>query len=213
MIFAFYLTSTLATPALMDEIYHLRHKVFVEKLGWSALKRNDCRDQDQFDNDDALHVADIKNDRVMAYCRLLPTVRPHLLSHVYPDLLQGKTYHRAADIFEWTRLCARCEIGDGDEVAARRLLVAIPELCLRFGISSLIAQSHPAWVGRLTRLGWDARPLSAPVVYDGRRTQALEARVSERTVSTSRKRLKIDAEILDIQSIGSLAKNDKRLIE
>jgi acyl-homoserine lactone synthase len=138
---------------------------------------------------------------VMAYSRLLPTTGPHLLSHVYPELLQGRPYPRAANIFEWTRLCARSEIGDGDALAARRLLIAIAELCLRFGIASLIAQSDPGWVRRLTRLGWDARPLAVPVMFDGRQTLALEARVSERTVAKSRKRLGIDTEVLDIPSI------------
>jgi acyl-homoserine lactone synthase len=211
MIFAFYRNSKLATPGLMDEIYDLRHRVFVDTLGWSALMKPDRRDRDQFDDDHALHVADIQNDRVMAYSRLLPTTRPHLLSHVYPELLQGRSYTRAPNIFEWTRLCARSEIGDGDSLAARRLLIAIAELCLRFGIAGLIAQSDPGWVRRLTRLGWDAQPLAFPVMFDGRQTLALKARASERTVAKSRKRLGIDTEVLDIPSICVLTDIEKRI--
>jgi len=188
----------------MDEIYDLRHRVFVDMLGWSALMKSDRRDRDQFDGDEALHVVERQNGRVMAYSRLLPTTRPHLLSHVYPELLQGRAYPRAPNIFEWTRLCARSEIGDGDALAGRRLLIGVAELCLHLGIASLIAQSDPGWVRRLTRLGWDTWPLAVPIVFDGRLTLALEARASERTVAESRKRLGIDTDVLDIQSICSL---------
>ncbi|WP_434872218.1 acyl-homoserine-lactone synthase [Bradyrhizobium sp. HKCCYLRH3097] len=205
MIFAFYEDSKLATPSLMDEIYDLRYRIFVEALAWSSLVKPDRRDRDQFDGDDALHVVDIHDGRVMAYSRLLPTTRPHLLSHVYPELVRGRSYPKAPDIFEWTRLCARSEIGDGDVLASRRLMVAIAEICQYLGITGLIAQSKPGWVRRLNRLGWNAQPLADPVVFDGRPTLALEARVSDRTVSTSRKCLGIDTDILDQPSLRDLA--------
>ncbi|WP_316192615.1 MULTISPECIES: acyl-homoserine-lactone synthase [unclassified Bradyrhizobium] len=201
MVIAFYGNSKLATPSLMDEIYYLRHRVFVEMLGWSALMKADRRERDEFDDSNALHLADIQNGRVMAYSRFLATSRPHLLSHVYPELLQGRPYPKAANIFEWTRLCARSEIGHIDPFAAHRLLIAVAELCLRFEIAGLIAACYPGWIRRLIWLGWDARPLALPVMMDGQQTLAIEARPSRRTVAQSRERFGIDIDVLDTQAI------------
>ena len=88
-----------ATPQTMDKIWRFRHAQFVERLGWQALYKEDGREIDPFDHARALHLVLYKQARVIGYSRLLPTTEPHLLSNVYPQIMQGQA---------WTRCVALC---------------------------------------------------------------------------------------------------------
>src|SRR5689334_7736283 len=90
---------------LLDHVYRFRHRFFVDRLGWTALRRPDGREIDQFDTDACVHLVGVEGGSVVSYTRLLPTTEPHLLSDVYPEMLQGGTAPTGPDIWEWTR-CA-----------------------------------------------------------------------------------------------------------
>ncbi|HQG29590.1 MAG TPA: acyl-homoserine-lactone synthase, partial [Candidatus Ozemobacteraceae bacterium] len=70
----------------LESCYRLRHQVFVEERGWNAIRRPDGREIDQFDTPSATHLAVIRDGKLAAYSRILPTTEPHLLSDVYPWL-------------------------------------------------------------------------------------------------------------------------------
>ncbi|WCJ66299.1 acyl-homoserine-lactone synthase [Agrobacterium tumefaciens] len=178
-------------PYLCDEIHKFRHEVFVERLGWAALDSPDGREVDQFDDENALHIVDLVYDQVRGYSRLLPTERPHLLSHIYPEILQGRASPRARTTYEWTRLGV---IGGGEKErgsSIRRMMAAIPEICTELGLQSLIAQANPLWMRRLIKLGWQVEALAPPVVYSGEMVVAFEAHVISNTVATSSRVLRM----------------------
>jgi len=120
-------------PGLQQRVFKLRHKIFVEALGWTALRRPDGLETDAFDLDTSIHFlvlalkspsrpsdptaasqvlpSTILNDEfhqcdLLAYTRLLPTTQPHLLANLYPHLLNGdKTSPpQGPNIWEWTRM-------------------------------------------------------------------------------------------------------------
>lgn len=181
MIHVFWEIISPVDPYLRDEIHRFRHEVFVKGLGWAALEKPDGREIDQFDDEHAIHVVDIVGSQVCGYSRLLPTCRPHLLSHVYPELLQGRESPRSSATYEWTRLAARKDVKTRDSYSIRRIMAAIPDICATFGLQSLIAQSDPLWIRRLMKLGWDVKPLAPAVAYAGRAIVPLEARVTAET--------------------------------
>src|SRR3546814_11634904 len=76
----------------------------VGERGWLDLARSDGREVDAFDNEDAVYLLGIMPDEgVVAGSRLVPSLKPHLMSEVFPELaLDGVP--RANDIFEWTRI-------------------------------------------------------------------------------------------------------------
>lgn len=86
----------------MEQAYRLRHQVFVEESKWEDLRKPDGREIDQFDDARALHMLYIRDGAVLGYQRMLPTMRPHLLSHVTPDLCEGER-PVGPGIWEWTR--------------------------------------------------------------------------------------------------------------
>jgi len=197
MIHAFYMNSPIATPELMMNIFRLRHQVFVENLNWEDLRRSDNLERDEFDHDGAIHVALVDDAKVSAYSRLLPTIRPHLLSEIYPEIMQGRIPPRGPHVWEWTRLCCSPESETKKSISIRLMMVAVAELALALRAHKIIAQSDPIWIARLNRLGWNAKPLAIPIAYGGSSIVPLEARVTPLTVETSRKRLGISGDIVD----------------
>ncbi len=198
MIYGFSENCALAQRGLLERIYALRHRVFVQELGWEALRRSDRLEKDAFDDPHALHLAFVAKGNVLAYTRLLTTIRPHLLSNVYPVLMQGRKSPRSADVWEWTRLCAIPDPASGRATPMRAMMTAVAEICVHMGLRSLVAQSDPTWINRLKRLGWEARPIALPMIYDGAIVVPLEARASEETIAQSRRRLGVCGSILDL---------------
>ncbi|AEI04464.1 autoinducer synthase protein SolI (plasmid) [Afipia carboxidovorans OM5] len=182
--------------ALMDAVFCLRHEIFVDRMGWTALRCSNGRERDQFDCDAAIHVVGLDCDKVCAYSRLLPTTGPHLLHDVYPELLDGAIAPRRPDVWEWTRLFTY-PLSETSTLSlgGRRLFVAIAEFCEQRGISSLIAQAAPQWITKLLQLGWEARPLALPVIYGGESVVALEAHLTPTTVARSRRVLGIKGDV------------------
>ena len=78
---------------LLDEAMRLRHKVFVEEKGWSRLRRPDGRDIDEFDTPATVYHVAVVNGEVAGTQRFNPTMGPHLLSEVHPDLC-ARLYRR-----------------------------------------------------------------------------------------------------------------------
>lgn len=182
--------------ALMEQVYRFRHRMFVDRLGWTALRKDDGREIDQFDNADALHLVDVTEGRVTAYTRLLPTTRPHLLDTVYPELLGGASAPSHPLTFEWTRLACVDSEGSAVSTSMRRLFVGLVELCLSKGVRSLVAETDPIWITRLLQLGWEARPLALPILIEGKPVVALEAFATERTLDVSRRSLRVRYQVL-----------------
>ncbi|AWN41391.1 acyl-homoserine-lactone synthase [Methylobacterium durans] len=76
-------------PDLMEKVYRFRHAFFVEHLKWEACRKPDGREIDEFDTPECYHVVGLAGDAVVSYSRLLPTTRPHLQTHLYPEILKG----------------------------------------------------------------------------------------------------------------------------
>src|SRR5579884_4390120 len=74
----------------MEQAYRLRHRVFVDELGWTELAKQDGREVDQFDNKYAVHMLYVERGKVLGYQRMLPSTRPHLLSEISPQLCEGE---------------------------------------------------------------------------------------------------------------------------
>jgi len=187
-------------PALFDQVYQLRHRVFVDRLGWRALARPDGRETDQFDVVTAMHLVGIERARVVSYSRLLPTSGPHLLRDVYPELVRGARVPDGEGVYEWTRLCTDPDRDDASAPIsrpARELFVAMAEFCVAHGIHTIIAESDPLWITRLGQLGWHVRPLALPSMLEGKPVVPLAASADAMTVAKSRRILAVEREVLD----------------
>lgn len=164
----FYVGRHASSGQVMEKIWRFRHEQFVERLGWEAIRRNDGLEIDQFDHERALHLALFFEDAVVGYTRLLPTIEPHLLSDVYPQIMNGQAWPRSPEIFEWTRcIVAEGEILINGVPASHVLMTGVMEFCLVAGITSVIVETHPKLVKLLVSTGWEVTELGLPSLLNG----------------------------------------------
>ena len=172
----------------MEQAYRLRHSVFVDEMGWSNLKRSDGREIDQFDDGRAVHMLYLDGDRVAGYQRMLPSMRPHLLSEVMPHLCDGD-FPVGPHIWEWTRYCVAKEQRDRGRIlspAGNLLLSAIVEWGLENGVSKIIIEMNPIWLLRLVQLHFRVAPLGIPLETGKDSIVAVTAAFDPRTLARLR---------------------------
>lgn len=188
-------------PDLMDRIYRFRHDFFVDHLKWEACRRPDGRERDGFDGPECLHVVGQANEAIVSYSRLLPTTRPHLQTHLYPELLQGATAPSGPRIYEWTR-CAvatgKRESASGLDAVSGASFTAVAEAAEHFGLDGLLVQTHPVLVARLMEMGWDVQPLALPCAYGGSLLLPVYARLTPVTLATCRRVFGLTGPVLPI---------------
>lgn len=195
MIRIFEKTSADTRPSELEQVWRLRHRIFVEEKGWHDLARSDGREIDAFDHDEAVHVCVMRGARVVAYARLLPTTRAHLLSDVLPELCRFRDVPRGADTMEWTRHCVDPDYRGGTFAmgdAERELVLGLVEWAAAHGVDHLTAEGHPIWVSRLLRLGFGVEPLCLPTPIAGEMALGLHITVTETTLETTRRLLAPD---------------------
>lgn len=170
---------------IMEQVWRLRHDVFVEEKKWMDLSKPNKREIDQFDNDDALHMIAMEDDQVVGYQRMLPTTKPYLLSEVYPHLCETEL-PRTSKIWEWTRYAVKKEHRAVDRKVspiANRLLSAIVEWGIKNDVSSIIIEMNPLWLLRLVQLHFHVIPLGITHVIDDEEVLAVEAAFDIRTLA------------------------------
>lgn len=155
-------------PDLMERVWRFRHVHFVERLGWTELSKSDRREIDQFDTADAIHLILESDGRVAGYSRLLRTSGPHLLSDVYPHIMEGKAWPRERTVYEWTRCISDAEAGRfGDVQASHLLITGVLEFCLVAGIKGMVVETHPKLVAWMVETGYQVEALQAPREVNG----------------------------------------------
>ena len=172
---------------LLEDAFRLRHKVFVEERGWTALRREDGREFDQFDTPATVHQIALIDGIVAGYQRLNPTTGPHLLSEVHPHMCD-REYERGPHAWEWSRYSvSRAHRKDSrySDVASALLIGAV-EWALPNGVRQFVIELHPVWITRFLELGFKVMPLGLPVEFDGDPTVAVEVRFEEQTLHIMR---------------------------
>jgi acyl homoserine lactone synthase len=147
-----------------------RHKVFVETLGWDLATQAGL-ELDEFDRSDTVYVAAREEGRYVGVARLLPTVRPYLLSEAFPQLMGGASLPRAAEVWELSRFAAidfrsNALSGPLSSPTAIALLKAVRSCALRHGATRLITVS-PLGIERLLRkAGFPAHRAAPPQIVN-----------------------------------------------
>lgn len=175
-------------PDMACRIYTFRHAYFVEHLGWERCRQLDGRERDRFDGADSVHVLGEEGAEILAYARLLPTTRPHLLSHLYPEILQGRPAPTGRRIYEWTRHAIAPRMRDVAVATAFSNVVsgAVALAAEVLDLEGLLVQLHPSLVDRLMETGWDAEPLACPMKWEGSYLVPVYAQLTDHTLRTAR---------------------------
>jgi acyl-homoserine lactone synthase len=180
--------NTKAHERELELAFKFRHEFFVESLGWEAIRKPDGREVDEFDTEHTVHIIGLVDGKVLFYSRLVPSLRPHLLSHIYPELLQGAEEPTGPDIWEASRgtlFARRLPDGRANPLAGRMTLAGI-ETALFVGAHYLHMQIPTDHLGRLNDHGYRPRALAPPISYDGSELVAVLSTVDATTLETTR---------------------------
>lgn len=184
--------------AHLEADFKLRHQIYVDERQWMDLERPDKREVDQFDNDDAIYLLALHDDQLCGGTRLVPSVYPHLLSDVFPELADVRGVPRAHDVVEWTRIHVDRKMrGDGAHInITDELMAGVLEYCLQEGFHSITAICETFWLPRWLELGWMARPLGGIQTIEGMDCVAVQLDASRDTLNVLRGKRGIPAEVL-----------------
>ncbi|BCR03757.1 acyl-homoserine-lactone synthase [Desulfuromonas versatilis] len=84
-------------------MFHLRHRVFFEQLGWEVRSRNG-QERDGFDDLDPVYMLTGGQKGAVEGCwRLLPTTGDYMLEKIFPQLARGAEIPKDESIWEISR--------------------------------------------------------------------------------------------------------------
>lgn len=152
----------------LEEMYRIRHRIYVEGRGWRALARPDRREIDEFDTEDAIYLLGLdSNGRVQSGLRLLPTTGPHLMRDIFPHALTWGRVPNDNRIYEITRYFLTDEPADRGERrrTAGEILCAMFEFGLARGLTHISLVCDTFFMPTMLECGFKVHPLGLPTPY------------------------------------------------
>jgi len=167
---------------VMRAMFAARKKVFVDLLKWDVPVLAGEYEVDQFDDQHAQYLVLADRDGAhLGSARLLPTMRPHILDSLYPDLCE-RPAPRGADIFEVTRFCLDRSLSARDRRVVRdTLVVVLAHHALANGVTAYTAIAEMGWFQQILSFGWRCRPLGLPRPHGGKLLGALRIEITDQT--------------------------------
>ncbi len=190
-----YGTARAANAALLEGMHRDRKTVFVDRLGWQVPVVDGDLEIDQFDGEDAVYL--IAVDEAGGHAgslRLLPTMGPHLLADVFPQLCE-RTPPRGPDVWEITRLFTTPGLPDPKRVR-RELSLGMVEFAVLRGIRRYTCVTHVPYLSSVLAVGWDCEPLGLPQPHGGVMLGAVAIDITAETLAMLRARRGVTGTVL-----------------
>lgn len=171
----------------------LRHRVFVERLGWDMPSASASKgfEYDRFDTNEAVYMVVCNDtDEVVAGLRLLKTTRPFLMAECFPDLADSAVV-ASETVWEVTRFVVDpCPIRThGCRSLAVQLVWGLQSYGLMSGLSSFVSVSYAGMERLLRNAGCRFKRLGGPRNIGGRMVVALCFEISIDVLATVEGRL------------------------
>lgn len=175
--------------AQLEQMFRIRHELYVELRGWAALRRDDGREIDQFDTEDAVYLLGVDDaGSVTAGIRCLPTTAPHLISEVFPHAVTAHPVIRDEKTFEITRyFVTKQSLSKAERHrASGEVLCAIHEFGLRSGAERCVVLCDTFFLPTMLECGWSVRPMGLPTPYSEGTCGAFVFQVNEAALAGTR---------------------------
>ncbi len=171
-----------------DQMFRLRAEQFSTRRGW-RVSVDAGREIDRFDALNPLYICLLDQEgRLLASLRLLPTIGPHMLSDVFPEVMGETGIVRNPLVWESSRFCvdtnAIRDFGDdGINIVTRAILGGLFATARSAGLEQVISV-YDIFVERiLRRSGCQFERLGPVVKYDDLKTVAGLFAVKENPLS------------------------------
>jgi acyl-homoserine lactone synthase len=190
-------------PRLFQQLFKLRHKVFVGGRKWSLPTQGDM-EIDQYDVPEAVYFWRQDDDgQVDCHVRITPTTKHSLLADYFPHLVEGDTSPRGKTIYEATRYIAMPskKTRENNRTAKAELLLQMLEWADANGVTHIQTVIDTATYASFVEMTPDTRPLGlsfpyggGPTVSGGGECMAIRWPVNEKVMQDLRKYGGIDCE-------------------
>jgi acyl-homoserine lactone synthase len=154
-----------------DQLFRLRHRIFVKQRGWPLPSVNSC-EIDQYDTEDAVYFLDLDRDgAIQGTVRMTPTVKSSLLADYFPHLVENGQAPRSPHIYEATRyiVLPSYKTREALRSAKARLLTVLVEWCLSKRLSHLQAVIDSVALSSFIEITPRTMPLGLSHPYGGGR--------------------------------------------
>lgn len=157
-------TRPVASPALLDDMYGLRCRVFRDRLQWDINCENN-RDIDFYDRMHPVYAIATPDRRTATGCwRILPTSGPNMLRDIFPALVETGPMPEAKNVWEISRFAVDTLTPTYESLASlhattSELLIKLVEYGLENGIKRFVAASDVRFERILKRSGLDVKRL------------------------------------------------------
>ena len=191
-----------AFASQIEEMFRIRHRVYVDGRGWQAIARPDKREIDQFDTDDAVYLLGVGPDgRVYSGVRLMPTTGPHLMRDVFAHTVTWGRIPSDPRIFELTRYFIWGDVhGDLRRQWVRSIFCAVVEFALANNLTHISTVSDTFFIPRLLEGGWKMHHLGLPTEYPEGVCASVLLEVTPQRLSEMRARAGFDGPALTFSS-------------
>ena len=145
---------------VLPQMLKFRHDEFVLRQGYEVPTFNGM-EYDQYDTPAAVYVIwQDGESKVRAGMRILPTNRPYMIKEIWPQTVREGDLPESPLVWEATRFFVDRKMEpDMRQRAHGKILCAMLEFALRYGISDFIATAPPRlWHYTFRRCGWPAAP-------------------------------------------------------
>jgi acyl-homoserine lactone synthase len=152
----------------IEQMYRIRHRIYVDGRGWKALAQPDGREIDQFDTENAIYLLGIDSSgHVTSGVRLMPTILPTLMRDVFSHVAAWGDIPQSKTVFEMTRYFIT--EAPGDRVARRavagEVLSAMFEYALAAKLEKISVVCDAFFMTTMLECRWKIRPLGMPAPY------------------------------------------------
>ena len=188
-----------AHPAIFEDLFRLRHEIYIVRRKWGALRHENGLERDAYDTSDAIYLLGFSPEgSITCGLRLLPTTGDHLFRdhflHLAPaGLPQGECVYELTRFFIATmRVAPRLR-----QRMIATLGAALFEYCLSRGIETIICVTDAFLIPTMQALHWRPRPLGLPTKYPEGTAVGVSIAISDATLERMRATHAIDGPVLD----------------
>lgn len=154
-------------PALFEQMYRQRFEIYVKRRKWRDLKPVGELEKDQYDTTSSIYLLVLdEDDEILAGLRLLPTMGPHILGDLFPQLVAGGV-PAAPEVLELTRFYiapfkASKSVRDW---LVGVLCAGMIEYCLASGVERITSVIDTFLLKLMLSMEWPVQPLGLPQKY------------------------------------------------
>jgi acyl-homoserine lactone synthase len=157
-------------------------------------------ERDRFDNEDAVYLLMIDDDsgNLMGSHRILPTMKPHLFSDIFPEFCNLRGVQVGPRIYELTRSCVDEDSLSKPEIrlARKRLMAGLMEFCVKAGLERFTVLGRVEIISVYVRLGWNIKPLGVPKSFDGVQQVGAMVETTTEALASVRHAYRIDEDLV-----------------